>query len=284
MGLSTTAIFIRSRVDVLMRTDHSVLYVDKSEPEIVLKAETIWIDGKPHGPPSMVEETSKDLTREHELERATKGNLRNLIEETPVPPSIDRRLEMATAVAESISHLHSRGVIWGDISTRNVLVFSDDTLKICDFASSALSQTYPEFGPHTYEPAYCPALPEERVGELSMMQRELYALGSAIYEITEWKIPYAGIDGDTWEIVDAGLAPVIAGENITGEIINRCWKFGTFESFKEIHAFQDITKAPLYLAKINICKLVEVDSKRVVADPPEPELQSFAIFTVVEEL
>ncbi|KAF5642476.1 TKL kinase [Fusarium tjaetaba] len=255
MGLSTTAIFIRSRVDVLMRTDHSVLYVDKSEPEIVLKAETIWIDGKPHGPPSMVEETSKDLTREHEvykaisphrqitkcfgivhdddghaialkLERATKGNLRNLIEGTPVPPSIDRRLEMATAVAESISHLHSRGVIWGDISTRNVLVFSDDTLKICDFASSALSQTYPEFGPHTYEPAYCPALPEERVVELSMMQRELYALGSAIYEITEWKIPYAGIDGDTWEIVDAGLAPVIAGENITGEIINRCWKFG----------------------------------------------------------
>ncbi|PNP84096.1 hypothetical protein FNYG_02784 [Fusarium nygamai] len=62
---------------------------------------------------------------------------------------------MATAVAESISYFHSGGVIWGDISTRNVLVFSDDTLKICDFASSALSQTYPEFGPHTYEPAYC---------------------------------------------------------------------------------------------------------------------------------
>ncbi|KAF5591019.1 TKL kinase [Fusarium subglutinans] len=255
MGLSPTAIFIRSRVDVLMRTDHSVLYIDKSEPEIVLKAETIWIDGKPYGPPSMVEETSDDLTREHEvykaisphryitkcfgiirdddghaitlkLERATKGNLRHIIEETPEPPSIDRRLEMATMLAESIAYLHSRGVIWGDISTRNVLVFNDDSMTICDFASSALSQTYPEFGPHTYEPAYCPALPEEQVGELSMMQRELYALGSAIYEITEWKFPYAAIDGDIWEIVESGTIPVIGSDNIAGGVIDRCWRFG----------------------------------------------------------
>ncbi|KAG5744981.1 hypothetical protein H9Q69_001799 [Fusarium xylarioides] len=255
MGLSPTAIFIRSRVNVLMRTDHSVLYIDKSEPDIVLKAETIWIDGKPYDTPSMVKETSDDLTREHDvykaisphrhitkcfgvvhhddghaialkLERATKGNLRHIIEETPEPPSIDRRLEMATTVAESIAHLHSRGVIWGDISARNVLVFDDDALKICDFASSVLNQTYPEFGPHTYEPAYCPALPEEQVGELSMMQRELYALGSAIYEITEWKFPYAGIDGDIWEIVEAGIMPVIGSENIAGGIIERCWKFG----------------------------------------------------------
>ncbi|KAG5816073.1 hypothetical protein H9Q74_004899 [Fusarium xylarioides] len=254
MGLSPTAIFIRSRVNVLMRTDHSVLYIDKSEPDIVLKAETIWIDGKPYGPPSMVEETGDDLTREHnvykaisphpyitkcfgithdddgnaitlKLERATKGNLRHIIEETPQPPSIDRRLKMATLIAESIAHLHSRGVIWGDISTRNVLVFNDDSLKICDFASSSLSQVHPEFGPYPYEPAYCPALPEEQVGELSMMQRELYALGSAIYEITEWKFPYAGIDGDTWENVEAGAMPVIGNENITGEVINKCWKF-----------------------------------------------------------
>ncbi|KAF5635883.1 TKL kinase [Fusarium sp. NRRL 52700] len=254
MGLSPTAIFIRSRVEVLMRTDHSVLYIDKSEPEIVLKAETIWIDGKPYGPPSMVEATSDDLTRElkvykaisphryitkcfgitHDddghaitlkLERAPKGNLRHIIEETPEPPSIDRRIKMATMIAESIAYLHSRGVIWGDISTRNVLVFNDDALKICDFASSALSYTYPEIGPHTYEPAYCPALPEEQVGELSMMQRELYALGSAIYEVTEWKFPYAGIDGDIWEIVEAGTIPVIGTENVARGIINRCWEF-----------------------------------------------------------
>ncbi|CCT75831.1 uncharacterized protein FFB20_00844 [Fusarium fujikuroi] len=90
----------------------------------------------------------------------------------------------------------------GDISTGNVLIFSDDTLRICDFTSSALAS------------------------ELSMMERELYAVGSAIYEITEWKFPYAGIDGDIWDIVEAGIAPVIGIENTARGIIYRCWKFG----------------------------------------------------------
>jgi hypothetical protein len=76
------------------------------------------------------------------------------------------------------------------------------------------------------EPAYCSLVPENQVGKLSMMQRELYALGSAIYEITEWKVPYAGVDGDAWEIVEAGTVSVISNENITREIISRCWSFG----------------------------------------------------------
>ncbi|KAF4951594.1 hypothetical protein FGADI_7369 [Fusarium gaditjirri] len=328
----------KSRVEVLMRTDHSVLYIDKAEPEIVFKAETIWIDSKPYGPPSLVEETNKDLTREHDvykaisphpyiteclgivhdddghaialkLERATKGNLRHIIEETPEPPSVDRRIEMATILVEGVSYLHSRGVIWGDISTRNVLVFSDDTLKICDFASSSLSRTYPEFGPHTYEPAYYPALPEEKVGRLSMMQRELYALGSLIYEITEWKFPYAGIDGDIWEIVEAGTIPVIGIMatstpglfKVTNVTLNPaelhvtattpiiicifCLPFfelyaQMFKAVEEIQPFQDITQVPLCFLNIDFSKLDEVDSERSIAKPPEPILQ----LIVVEEV
>ncbi|KAF5723961.1 TKL kinase [Fusarium mundagurra] len=296
MGLSPTAIFIKSRVDVLMRTDHSVVYVDKSEPEIVLKAETIWIDGKPYGPPSMVEETSNDLTREHDvyeaisphryitkcfgithdddghaialkLERATKGNLRHIIEEAPEPPSIDRRLEMATIIAESIAHLHSRGVIWGDISTRNILVFSDDTLKICDFASSALSQTYPEFGPHTSRKA-------SAKGIIGCRQQQ-------------------GSKNDNFghDLINDHLNPHKLHVATTVPIMIDIFRLPfselharAFESLKEIHTFQDITKVSLYLASINICKLVEVDSKCVIADPPEPELQFIAIFTVIEEL
>lgn len=169
------AVFINSRVQVLMRTDHSVVYVDKAEPSVVLKAETIWIDSKPYGPPSMAAQTSYDLCREHDiymslgghqritmclglvhdedgnaialkLERASKGNLRHLIEESQVVPSVSRRLEMAVALAEGVAYLHSRGVIWGNLSTRNILIFDDYRLKICDFASSALEDIYPQFG------------------------------------------------------------------------------------------------------------------------------------------
>ncbi|KAK7415589.1 hypothetical protein QQZ08_012305 [Neonectria magnoliae] len=251
MRLSPIAVFINSRVDVLIRTDHSVIYADKSKPNVVLKAETIWIDGRPYGPPSTATQTSYDLCREHDiyvalgghqnitrcfglvyedngnaialkLERALKGNLRHFIEEILEPPSMSRRLEMAVAFAKCVAYLHSRGVIWGDLSTRNTLVFGDDRIKICDFGSSALGDVYPKFGIHTYEPGYCPALPEDQAHSLSMMQRELYALGSAVYEITEWKSPYSEVSGDIWTILESGTMPVIANDNVTRDIIARC--------------------------------------------------------------
>jgi serine/threonine protein kinase len=140
---------------------------------------------------------------------------------------------MAVIIADSSAYLHSRGVIWGDLSTRNVLVFDDGNLKLCDFASSSLEGVYPEFGVHTYEPRYCPALPESQVYKLSMMQRELYALGSAIYEITSWKRPYEGVEGDIWDIVEGGTMPVIEEDNIAREIITRCWNFG-YDSAKVV--------------------------------------------------
>ncbi|TQN73127.1 Tyrosine-protein kinase JAK1 [Colletotrichum shisoi] len=255
MGLAPIAIFINSRIKVLMRTDHSVIYFDKTEPEVALKAETIWIDGVPYGLPSMAAQTSFDLSREHDvytalgchqcitrcfglvhddngnaialkLERASKGNLRHFIEETPEVPSMYRRLEMADALVKCVAYIHSRGVVWGDLSTRNVLVFDDDSLKVCDFASSALDNVYPHFGIHTYEPGYCPALPEDQVRALSMMQRELYALGSAVLEVTAWKFPYADVSGDIWGIIESGTMPVIADNNPARDIITRCWDFG----------------------------------------------------------
>jgi serine/threonine protein kinase len=262
MPLSAVATFIRSRVAVLMRTDHSVVYADKSKPEIVFKAETTWIDGMPYGPPTMAEETSSNLTREYEinkalgshehittcygivhdrehnvialkLRRASKGNLRHFIEDTPDIPSIAERVDVVVILAESVAYLHSRGVIWGDLSIRNVLVFQDGNLKLCDFASSFLEGVYPEFGNQTYEPRYCPALPESHVYKLSMMQRELYALGSAIYETTSWKRPYEGVEGDIWDIVEGGTMPVIGEDNVAREIITRCWNFG-YDSAKAV--------------------------------------------------
>lgn len=157
------------------------------------------------------------------LELAPKGNLRHFIEETREVPPIQRRLGIAITLAKAVAYLHSRGVIWGDLSTRNVLIFEDGSLKICDFASSSLENVYPEFGIHTYEPAYSPAMTEDQVRELSMMQRELYALGSAIYEITTWKFPYADIEGDIWTVVESGTMPVIADDNVAREVIQQCW-------------------------------------------------------------
>ncbi|KAF7549223.1 hypothetical protein G7046_g8418 [Stylonectria norvegica] len=61
---------------------------------------------------------------------------------------------------------------------------------------------------------------------MPMMQRELYALGSAIYEITEWNFPYAGISGEISDIAETVTTPVIWDSNIAPDIITRCSNFG----------------------------------------------------------
>lgn len=241
------------------------MYIDRAKPNVVVKAEHIWIDGTPYDRAPSAENTSYHLIRENTIytalgshqcitkcfgldydnqgtaialktELASEGNLRHFIRDAP-RPSICRLLEVAVEFARGIVHLHSRGVIWGDLSTRNALVSTDLSIKLCDFASSVLDGVYPEFGDYTYEPTYRPALPEAEVDELAMMQQELYALGSAVYEITEWKRPYAEfVDKeavDIWEVVESGVMPEITDHNVAQDIILRCWHF-EYESARDV--------------------------------------------------
>ncbi|TLD10241.1 hypothetical protein PgNI_05473 [Pyricularia grisea] len=156
------------------------------------------------------------------LERAPMGDLRGFIEENS-PPSIKQRAAMAANSAEGVKHLHSRKVTWGDLSTRNTLVFDGMDLKLCDFASAALENVYPEFGQHTYELLYWPAMTLDDIEQLNMYQKELFALGSAIYEIMEWEKPYAKFDDlEVDRMLCGGQRATISVGNCAGDIIVRC--------------------------------------------------------------
>lgn len=267
MRLSPLAQFIQSHVKILVHTGHSIVYTNRAEPNVVVKAEHIWIDGKSYDRAPSAENTSYHLSREAEIyaalgshqhitkyfgldydeqgnaialktELASNGNLRDAIIQDAAP-SWPRRSEIAVEFARAVQYLHSCGVIWGDHSTRNTLIFDDRIIKLCDFASSSLKGVYLEFGDFTYEPTYSPAVPEVEVDGLTMMQRELYALGSAIYEITEWKRPYAEFidrqDVDIWSIVESGIMPKVAEDNVAQNLIVRCWAF-KYESARAIAA------------------------------------------------
>jgi serine/threonine protein kinase len=225
---------INARLEPLGRTALSIIYADKSEPEVAIKATGFWLDGEMYDHAALAEDTSETFKREaaiydalgsHEhilksygvaylpaahgeesdlaaesgreawalkLERAPHGNLRERILKGDALP-LAQRLNMALELAETLQHIHSRGVIWGDISTRNILLFDNHHIKLSDFAGSSLRDVYPDLlfacEPRYWIPATDPPSPER-----SRFEKELFALGTGICEITEWALPYGEIE------------------------------------------------------------------------------------------
>ncbi|KAJ6481626.1 kinase-like domain-containing protein [Mycena sanguinolenta] len=64
--------------------------------------------------------------------------LRYLLEHRDPPPSLTTRLQWACDIAEGLAFMHSRGVIWVDVSLGNVLISADHRAILCDFAGSRI--------------------------------------------------------------------------------------------------------------------------------------------------
>ncbi|KAL4934734.1 kinase-like domain-containing protein [Aspergillus oleicola] len=102
------------------------------------------------------------------------GNLRDYLQHNEIDNNIrDRWVRNAI---DSIAVIHAYGVIHADISPRNFLVADDLSIKLCDFAGSAIGDL--------------PPLVEEedryRISPLSPrnFKTDLFALGCLVYEIS----------------------------------------------------------------------------------------------------
>jgi serine/threonine protein kinase len=246
---------IRNRLEPIGRTGLSIVYTEKGNSKSVLKAVGFWLDGEMYDHAAFAEDTSNRFKREAalyealgshpcrlpcmgvelmpdgeeawalRLERAPYGNLREHMERNK-PPSIARRIRVAIDLAKTMQYIHDRGVISGDVSARNILVFDDLHIKLCDFAGSTLPGIYPELL-FSYEPRYWVSGPEEEVPAKGTLAMELFALGTAICEITEWAVPYGSIEVEELQqkLLDREY-PRITENNPAREIIQKLWHFG----------------------------------------------------------
>ncbi|KAK7419120.1 hypothetical protein QQZ08_010990 [Neonectria magnoliae] len=247
---------LKGKFDIICYTPWSLVYIQAGDTKTLLKGRQVWCDGKSYE----YRHLSFDGALEHEaavykklgdhpritrcygleevgpdvhalrLERSVVGCIRTYIVDHPdEPPPIDIRLRMATDFAEGMNHLHEKGVTWYDASTRNALFFDDFRIKLCDFGTAVMEGT--DFKQvQSYETRYSLPLRGRVIDELPPLERELFALGSAIYELTEWKVPYHGLtEGEVDLKVYDDEQPDLTTGNPAASIISQCWqeKYGS---------------------------------------------------------
>ncbi len=169
------------------------------------------------------------------LERAPHGNIREFIRNNrKKPPCLDDRLRMALGVSSGIAHAHAKNVLHCDISCRNLFLFPDSCLKVGDFGNAAVDGV-PSENNVLEEIRYELPLRGRAFDDRPSIKRELFALGSAIYEIIAWEMPFEDFGSDDVErLYAAEEFPDLSGL-VAADIIRDCWaeKFETARDVEE---------------------------------------------------
>ncbi|KAM0079923.1 hypothetical protein ACKRZS_007944 [Fusarium odoratissimum] len=244
---------IRARLEPLGRTALGIIYADKSEPQVALKATGFWLDGEMYDHAAFAEDTSETFKREaaiydvlgahaHILKSfgvaylpAAKGEesepMGRILQGDALPMA--QRLRIALDLADALQYVHSRGVIWGDTSTRSILLFDDHHIKLSDFAGSSLCDVYPDLL-FACEPRYWIPTTDPPCLERSTLEKELFALGTGICEITEWEVPYGNVEiEELQEKLMRGEYPHVSEDNPAQHIIRGLWKLD-YSSVQEV--------------------------------------------------
>ncbi|KAF5696709.1 TKL kinase [Fusarium mundagurra] len=228
---------IRARLEPLGRTGLSIVYTEKGNSKSARKAAGFWLDSEMYDHAAFAEDTSNLFKREaaiyealsshpcilkcigvelmHDeeeawalyLERAPHKYLREYIGKNE-PPTMARRLQVAVDFTEALQYVHDRGVIWGHVSPRSVIVFDDLHIKLCDFAGSTLKG--------------------------SVLEKELFVLGTTICEITEWTVPYGSTEiEELQQKLTDGEYPHVGDNNPVKDAVKKLWRFA-YSSAQEL--------------------------------------------------
>ncbi len=150
------------------------------------------------------------------LEYMENGNVREyLMEHKHV--TMEQRLRWAQEAAEGLQLLHSHGIIHCDTKPRNFLLDTALSLKIVDFSGSSFAgcTSYACESTRYY-------LPRDW-REPSTVATDLFALGSAIYEILTGNKPYEELPSHEVErLYQEKDFPDVSGLPC-GDVIRKCW-------------------------------------------------------------
>ncbi|AEO67614.1 a1cb4551-0f34-4a86-b00c-587d82721e25 [Thermothielavioides terrestris] len=158
------------------------------------------------------------------LELAPLGDLRRYLERHPNDgPPLQTRLNMVLEIAAGLSHVHACGVWHSDLSTKNIFLFPGFHVKIGDFGGSVADALGYHTGTLEDQDYELPCRGRD-FRERPRNKRELFALGSAMYEIMSWARVFPGLSEDEMdERLKREDFPAVDAL-VLGDVIESCWK------------------------------------------------------------
>ena len=139
------------------------------------------------------------------------------------------KLQWAEEAADSLAYIHSKGIVHADVGCHNIILDRLGHLKFMDFSDSSIDGKAPLV---CYE--WCSFQPGSEVG----FYTDIFALGSMLFELESWKVPYSELAED----LEMGtLVPTVerlfkfpsVEKLILGNIISGCWR-GMYSSMADV--------------------------------------------------
>src|SRR5271157_2565655 len=108
--------------------------------------------------------------------------------------SVEKALDLARQLAETLVYMHAEGVVHRDLKPENVLVTAEGRTKVMDFGialdESARRLTWSGLSSTIGTPDYM--APEQVSGRRGDVRTDIYSLGVILYEMLTCHLPYSG--------------------------------------------------------------------------------------------
>jgi serine/threonine protein kinase len=122
------------------------------------------------------------------------GSLRDRIansKDTRKELPVQSILRIATEIAQGLSYIHGRRILYRDLQPRNVLFDERGTVHLVDF-DTAVSLDERDMSDLSHRPVIDYMAPELTDGGCADERADLYSLGATIYEMATGRPPFAG--------------------------------------------------------------------------------------------